>query len=66
VSSATHQLFFESSCVSNRRDPHMCVAELTNQVACRPSVVRRKMPQSTQFHPPASSSPAPSTASGSQ
>src|SRR5262245_2701076 len=33
VRSATHQLLRESSRVSKRRDPHMCVAELTSQVA---------------------------------
>ena len=33
VSSATHQLLRESSCVSKRRLPHMWVAEFTSQVA---------------------------------
>ena len=47
VSSATHQLFVESSRVSKRREPHRCVAEFTSQVACRPNVVRKNMPHST-------------------
>ena len=38
VSRATHQLFFESSLTSKRREPHMCVAELTSQVAWSPVV----------------------------
>src|SRR5580698_4646755 len=62
VTSATHQLLREASRVSNRRLPHMCVAEFTSHVACRPRVTRRKTPHSSQpmafFHPP-SSQPAP-------
>ena len=30
--------------VAKRRDPHMCVAEFTSQVECRPRTVRRKIP----------------------
>jgi hypothetical protein len=37
-------LFLESSDVENRRVPHMCVAELTSQVACKLKVTRKNMP----------------------
>src|SRR3954465_3745818 len=47
VNSATHQLFVESSRVSKRRDPHLWGGELRSEVACRPTVVRKKMPHST-------------------
>ena len=47
---ATHQLFFESSLTSNRREPHICVAEFTSQVACRPTTTRRKTVQKTAGH----------------
>src|SRR5215469_3317841 len=40
VNNATHQLLRESSRVANRREPHMCVAEFTSQVACRPTTTR--------------------------
>ena len=43
VISATHQLLRESSRVAKRRVPHMCVAEFTSQVACRPNTTRRKI-----------------------
>src|SRR5205814_7967137 len=66
VMAATHQLLRESSRVSNRRDPHMWVAEFTSQVACSPRVVLRKMPQSTQFHPPIARSTTPRVVSGTQ
>src|SRR5688500_17962961 len=59
VSAATHQLFVESSRVSNRREPHLCVAEFTSQVQCRPNVVRKKMPHSTYGTPPKASSARP-------
>ena len=38
-----HQkLLVEVSEVMKRREPHMCVAELTSQVECKPRTVRRK------------------------
>src|SRR4051812_19465476 len=66
VSSATHQLLRESSLVSNRREPHMCVAEFTSQVACRPKTTRKNTPQRTIGHPPTASSTSPSVVSGTQ
>src|SRR5918993_2009295 len=66
LSAATHQLLRESSRVSNRREPHMCVAEFTSHVACNPTVVRRNTPHSTQFQPPSASSRNPSAVSGTQ
>src|SRR5215203_6361864 len=60
-SSATHQLFVESSRVANRREPQRCVAEFTSQVQCRPKVVRKKLPQSTYGMPPNASSAKPTT-----
>src|SRR5918999_2762000 len=61
VMSATHQLFVESSRVSNRREPQRCVAEFTSQVQCRPNVVLKKMPHSTYGIPPNASSARPTT-----
>src|SRR3569833_1180340 len=52
VISATHQLLRESSRVANRRDPHWWVAELTSQVAWRPTTTRRQMPQRNRGRPP--------------
>src|SRR5688572_28236338 len=66
LSAATHQLLRESSRVSKRRDPHMWVAEFTSHVACRPTVVRRNTPHSTQFQPPIARRTKPSTVSGTQ
>src|SRR5580658_1484738 len=66
VSRATHQLLRESSRVSNLREPQMWVAEFTSQVTCRPTVTLRKMPQSTQDHPPTASNPKPSRVTGNQ
>src|SRR5665213_2881604 len=66
VSSATHQLLRESSRVLKRREPHLCVAELTSQVACRPTVTRRNTPHSTHFQPPMASSSSPSSVRGIQ
>ena len=43
VRSATHQLFFESSLVWNRRFPQRWVAEFTSQVQCSATVTRRMM-----------------------
>ena len=42
--------------VAKRRPPHMCVAELTSQVACRPTTTRRKIAQFTSGQPPIASS----------
>src|SRR5438094_928064 len=53
---AINQLLRESSRVSNRRVPHMCVAELTSQVVCRPTTTRRNTPQSTNETPPSANS----------
>ena len=39
---ATQKLLVEVSVVRKRREPHMCVAELTSQVECKPKTVRRK------------------------
>jgi hypothetical protein len=39
------QLLQESSGVAKRRLPHMCVAELTSQVVCKPTTTRRPPPQ---------------------
>src|SRR5262249_19177225 len=47
VSMATQKLFLEVSPVRNRCVPHMCVAEFTSQVECRPITVRKKMPHIT-------------------
>jgi len=44
----THQLLREPSRVSKRASAHIWVAEFTSQVACRPSVTRRKTPHRTQ------------------
>ena len=63
---ATHQLFFESSLVWNRREPHMCVAEFTSHVACRPTVTRKNTSQSTIGQPPSARSRRPNTVSGTQ
>src|SRR6186997_1237247 len=63
---ATHQLLRESSRVLKRRDPHMWVAEFTSHVACKPTVVRRNTPHSTQFHPPIARRTKPSVVSGTQ
>src|SRR4029079_17713716 len=52
VSSATHQLFVESSCVSKRRAHHFTLSEFPSHVACSPTVVRKKIPQSTYGSPP--------------
>src|SRR5512147_2499695 len=49
-----------------RCEPHMCVAELTSHVACNPTVVRRKMPQSTHSTPPMASRITPRTVIGTQ
>src|SRR6185369_8774879 len=66
VSSATHQLFLESSDVENRRVPHMCVAELTNQVACKLKVTRKNMPHIRYDQPPSASNARPRRTSGNQ
>src|SRR5262249_18460774 len=66
VSMATQKLFLESSVVRKRCLPHICVAELTSQVACRPITVRRKMPQSTRDQPPTANSTRPKTVIGTQ
>src|SRR6186997_551434 len=66
LSAATHQLLRESSRVSNRREPHMCVAEFTSHVECSPTVVLRNTPHSTQFQPPSASSTRPSVVKGIQ
>src|SRR6185436_19889726 len=58
---ATHQLLVESSRVWKRRRPQRWVAEFTSQVACRPKVVRKKMPQSTYVQPPTARSAKPTT-----
>src|SRR5690242_5049369 len=60
VNSATHQLLVELSRVSKRRLPQECAAELTNQVPCNSTVVRRKMPQLTKLaarKPPSRTAP---------
>src|SRR5687767_11157619 len=59
VRAATHQLFVESSLVVKRRDPHLWVAEFTSQVACRPTVVLKKIPHSTYGIPPKASRTRP-------
>src|SRR5438128_10567454 len=66
VMSATHHRFRESSVVAKRRPPHICVAEFTSQVECRPSTTRRKIAQLTRPHPPIASSEKPSTVSATQ
>src|ERR1700675_4044499 len=63
---ATHRLFLEVSSVKNRRDPHMCVAEFTSQVACRPTTVRKNTPHNRKGQPPIAKSAMPSTVSGTQ
>src|SRR5438128_994252 len=50
--SATHQLLRESSRVAKRRAPHMCVAEFTSHVACRPNTMRRQLAHRTMGKPP--------------
>src|SRR6476620_9154239 len=52
VRSATHQLLRESSRVTNRREPHMCVAELTSQVACSPTTTRTQLAHRSKDQPP--------------
>src|SRR6266516_273702 len=64
VSSATSQLFVDLSRVEKRREPHRWVAELTSQVACKPSTVRTKMPHIKKGSPPVASSTRPSTIIG--
>ena len=64
VNKATQKLFLEVSPVGNRRDPHIWVAEFTNQVEWRPRTVRKKMPYSTNFHPPATRRITPSVVIG--
>src|SRR4029077_13868230 len=49
---ATQKLLVEVSPVRNRREPHICVAEWTSQVACSPTTVRKNTPHSTQDQPP--------------
>jgi len=66
VSSATNQLLRESSRVANLREPHMCVAELTSQVPCRPMTTRRQIPYSIMGSPPRASNNRPSITVGSQ
>src|ERR1700682_4772358 len=66
VTRATHQLLRESSRVAKRREPHMCVAELTSQVPCRETTVRRKPPQRSMGRPPTRNSTTPSTTGGIQ
>ena len=55
---ATHQLLRESSRVSNRRLPHMWVAELTSQVECRPTTTRKQTPHKNSGSPPEAQSTA--------
>src|SRR5215210_3431908 len=64
VRSATHQLLVESSLVAKRRLPHMCVAELTSQVACRLKTIRKKMPHIKTDQPPKASSSSPQSTTG--
>src|SRR3954471_7660854 len=66
VTIATHQLLVESSLVTKRRLPHMWVAEFTSQVACRPTVTRKKMPHITKGKPPTRSRTMPSVVRGTQ
>src|SRR5580704_8057724 len=66
VSRATHQLLRESSRVSNRRRPHMWVAELTSQVECRPTTTRKQPPHKKSGMPPMAYSTTPSTVKGTQ
>ena len=44
---------------AKRWRPHICVAELTSQVECRPITVRKKIPHSTHRHPPTANSRRP-------
>src|ERR1041384_1414856 len=64
VKSATHQLLVESSLVANLRLPHMCVAELTSQVACRLKTMRKKMPHINTDQPPKAKSSSPQATIG--
>src|SRR5271157_2710873 len=61
---ATHQLFVESSRVWKRREPQMCVAELTSHVVCRPKTVRKKTPHIRKGSPPTANSTTASTIIG--
>src|SRR5437899_5276299 len=63
---ATQKLFLDLSWVENRCDPHICVAEFTSQVECRPTTVRRKSPHIKYCQPPKTSMTTPKTAMGSQ
>src|SRR5579884_1492307 len=64
VNIATSQLLVERSFVAKRREPHMCVAEFTAHVECRPMTTRRKIPHSTHFHPPMANRIRPSAVKG--
>src|ERR1700685_1022357 len=61
---ATHQLLVERSLVTKRREPQLCVAELTSQVVCRPTPVRIKTPHSKKGHPPIANRITPKTIMG--
>ena len=63
---ATHQLLRESSAVSKRRLPHRCVAELTSQVECRPTTMRRQPAHNSRGRPPNASSATPESKGGTQ
>src|SRR5579872_2578232 len=63
---ATQKLLVEVSVVMKRREPHMWVAEFTNQVECRPSTVRRKTAQSITDKPPKASVMTASVVMGTQ
>src|SRR5262249_34934255 len=66
VSIATQKLLREASVVRKRCLPHMCVAEFTSQVTCRPTTVRRKIPHITKDQPPIASRTNPRTVIGTQ
>src|SRR5579864_8017500 len=66
VMRATHQLLRELSRVAKRRPPHICVAEFTSHVACRPKTSRKKTPQSIKGRPPTANSRKASAKVGTQ
>src|SRR5277367_5184981 len=66
LTSAIHQLLVEVSRVSKRREPQICPAELTIQVECSPTTVRRKLPHSTRRNPPIAYNTTPRIRLGSR
>src|SRR5215468_5562475 len=63
---ATQKLFREVSLVRKRREPHMCVAEFTNQVECKPTTVRKKTHHNIHENPPVARSISPRLVVGTQ